>query len=255
MSKTIEFVKGTKSASATGYYKPEILEKFGEALREAKTAVMSGEDRKVRISTGNRKMGDVPSFSTLPFITCPGRCADSCGKNCYAAKIANLYPAVRKAYAINTALMILDRENAFAQINGYLKAVRFFRFHVSGDIMDYDYFDRMVHCAVENPHCRILAFTKRFEIVNEWIDNNGDLPENLQIIFSAWKDNDPKYCGLNPHDLPESNIYTEADSLGGWWDLPETNDMICPGNCFSCACRNTGCWKLEKGATVYFKLH
>ena len=49
------------------------------------------------------------------------------------------------------------------------KAVKFFRFHVAGDIMNYDYFEHMIEIAKNNPTTEILVFTKQYEIVNNWV--------------------------------------------------------------------------------------
>lgn len=57
------------------------------AFRDALAAWNSGERWHVSISKGNIKMGDVPSVSTLPLVTCPKVCRETCGKEgCYAEK-------------------------------------------------------------------------------------------------------------------------------------------------------------------------
>ena len=74
-----------------GYYNPETIAKFRDALNNAKKIVTDPNfSGKVKISAGNTKMGAVPSVSMLPFLTCPARCAETCGPDCYAAKLANL---------------------------------------------------------------------------------------------------------------------------------------------------------------------
>lgn len=226
------------------YYNEKVMDKFTTALNEAKKEVESGMVKTVSISSGNVKMGAVPSVSTLPFITCPSRCKGTCGSACYAAKIANMRPSVLKAYARNTALAMLKRDLFWAGINYALMGARFFRFHVSGDILNRDYFDRMVKAAATNPHCEILVFTKRYEIVNAWMDENGDLPENLHILFSGWTNLEP----INPHDLPETNIFTDEQGPKDEW-------LVCGGNCYECGCRGVGCWQAKKGQTVAFKKH
>lgn len=145
-----------------GYYNDKVLEKFRAALADSMEAVKAGELVKVSISNANSKMGNVASVSTLPFITCPARCADSCGSACYAAKLANLRPNVLRSYANNTALAMLRPELYWAQVELAVLAVRYFRFHVSGDIMSRDYFQHMIDIARRNPKTEILCFTKRF---------------------------------------------------------------------------------------------
>ena len=230
--------------NTNGFYNEKVLAKFREALSEAMEEVKAGTVKTVSISNNNSKMGAVSSVSTLPFITCPARCADSCGSICYAAKLANLRPSVLKSYARNTALAMLRPDLYFAQINVAVMAVRYFRFHVSGDIMNAAYFGKMVEIAVNNPHTEILVFTKRFEIVNAWMDENGDLPANMHVLFSGWENMSP----ITPHSLPETNVFGSEDEIRDNW-------KICGGNCFECACRGVGCWQAGKGDIVAFKKH
>ena len=229
---------------ATGYYNDKILDKFNAALREALEDVRSGLITAISVSNSNSKMGAVASVSLLPFLTCPARCADSCGSICYAAKLANLRPAVLKAYAKNTALAMLRPDLYWPQVNAAVMAVRYFRFHVSGDILNADYFGHMVQIAINNPHTEILVFTKRFETVNAWMDENGEIPENLHILFSGWENMDP----INPHKLPETNVFGSEEEIRDNW-------KICGGNCFDCACRGVGCWQAGRGDIVAFKKH
>ena len=135
---------------ANGYYNEKTLAKFTAALKEAVEAVKAGELRNVTISNANSKMGAVASVSLLPFLSCPGRCAGTCGAKCYAAKLANLRPAVLKSYAKNQALAMYAPEIYWSQVNAAVMAVRFFRFHVSGDILNADYFAHMVEIARNN---------------------------------------------------------------------------------------------------------
>lgn len=240
-----------KTSATKGFYRTEIINKFADALNEAKRAVLNGEPAtlRVRISNANSKMGAVASVSTLPFLTCPAVCAGTCGAKCYAAKLANLRPSVLKSYAINTALALLRPDLYWAGIDYALKGVRYFRFHVSGDIIDSKYFAHMIDAARNNPKTEILVFTKRYSVVNDWIDSNGELPANLHILFSGWREFAPD----NPHNLPETNVLYPDESTV-WWDLPD-DWKICGGNCFNCACRGVGCWKAQKGDTIAFKLH
>ena len=227
-----------------GYHSEKIINKFNEALNQAKADVKAGIVTSVNISNGNSKMGAVASVSILPFITCPARCAGTCAEKCYAAKLANLRPAVLKNYANNTALAMLKPDLYWSGIKEAVNGVRFFRFHVSGDIINGVYFGNMVSIAFANPHCEILCFTKRYEIVNKWIEENGVLPENLHILFSGWNNLKP----VNPFELPETNVFKTENEIRDNW-------LICGGNCFNCACRGVGCWQAKAGETVAFKLH
>lgn len=229
---------------SAGYYNENTLAKFRDALTRWTARVKSGEDLHVTFSASNSKMGNVASVSTLPFLTCPGLCATTCGRECYAAKLANLRPSVLESYAKNTALALHAPIRYWKEINEYLEGVRFFRFHVSGDILNYEYFVNMVDAALSHPHCEILSFTKRFNAVNRYIDMFGELPENLHILFSGWEDMKPE----NPHSLPETNVFGKNEEAREEW-------LVCGGNCFTCGCRGLGCWQARKGETIAFRKH
>ena len=239
-----------KVKNVNGYFNNETITKFGKTLAAAREAVKSGKDLKVRISAGNIKMGNVSSVSMVPFFSCPGICKATCGRLCYAAKIANLRPAVLYSYAINQAIAMLRPEIYWQSVDLACKATRFFRFHVSGDILNYNYFENMIKTARNNPETEILCFTKQYKIVNSWIEKNGDLPENMHLLFSAWEEMQPE----NPYNLPETNIIPK-DAPDAWWDMPDETFSVCGGNCFNCACNNAGCWKAEKGDTILFHVH
>jgi hypothetical protein len=238
------FIMACNNKKSKGYFTKNILAKFAKAIIAAKEAVKAGTDLVVRISNKNSKMGEVASVSLVPFFSCPGVCKETCGKKCYAAKLANLRPAVLYSYAINQALVMYRPEIYWASVDLACKAVKYFRFHVAGDILNYEYFENMIQIARNNPTTEILVFTKQYEIVNKWIDINGSIPENMHLLFSGWENLTPN----NPHKLPETNIFKTEDEIKENW-------KICGGNCFKCACRGVGCWQAKTGETIAFKLH
>ena len=231
-----------------GYYNENTIAKFAEALKSAKNQIDemigNGELVKVKFSNGNSKIGEIPSVSTLPFLTCPGRCAGTCASACYAAKLANMRENVRNAYAWNTALALYHSDIYHAQVKAFCSMQRYFRYHVSGDVINSEYFANMVDNARSNPHCEILAFTKRFEVVNAWINENGKIPANLHILFSGWSNMIPE----NPYKLPETTVYEKETDFNDSW-------LTCGGNCAECVCRGLGCWKATTGDVIAFKKH
>lgn len=221
------------------YFTEKNMNKFTTALKNNRARIEDGEMLSVSISGGNNKMGEIPSVSLLPYVTCPYKCPE-----CYAAKLAALRPAVCNAYARNTALALDNLDAYFAQVRAAAMVTRFFRFHVSGDILNAAYFAEMVKTAEMLPHTEFLTFTKRYSIVNEFMDNGGAIPENLHIIFSAWDGVEMD----NRYNMPVAAVVRPGcDPLDGW--------KICGGNCFECACRGVGCWQLKNGETIAFNLH
>lgn len=196
------------------------------------------------ISKGNKKMGGIPSISLPAIVTC--RAGAPCAKKCYAARLERLRPNVKAAYARNLAIWQNDPESFERQAIGAAIASRYFRWHVSGDIVSPEYFAMMVRVARVCNGTRFLCFTKRFEIVNQWIEENGDLPENMQVIFSAWTGLDVP----NPYNLPETHVLYKD----GTTTAPE-NHFICGGNCTNCIRAGVGCWQLKHGENLAFYEH
>lgn len=197
----------------------------------------------VKISKGNSKLGAIPSVS-LPSIKTCRNCA--CQEKCYAQKLERLRPAVRNAYQHNLEVWLKDPETYWREVEASIMMSRFFRFHVSGDIPSFKYLVNMVEIARRQPHCEILCFTKKYNLVNELIEQGGELPGNLHMIFSGW-------VGLemaNPFSLPEAHVRYRDGSTTARDDAIE-----CGGNCTECALTEGGCWNLRKGQQVIFNEH
>jgi len=203
-------------------------------------------ERHVSISRGNAKMGLIASVSLPPIISCSKEACKHCGKDCYARKIARLRPkTVGAAYQRNLDILKEEPEQFWREVNAAVAMSRFFRFSVGGDLYDKDYFENMVKVARNNKHCEILCFTKKFDIVNEWL-NDHKLPKNLHLIFSGWR-------GMtmnNPHNLPEAHVFYRDGTT-----TAKDGARYCSGNCYECAIAMTNCWSLKKGQQVVFKQH
>ena len=197
---------------------------------------------KVSISKGNRKMGAIPSVSLPPVVTCHN--CETCAKKCYAVKLARIYKTTRDAWNCNFDILWHDRDNYFNQVTAAAMISGFFRFHVSGDIVDIDYLDRMCKTARKCKNTRFLAFTKNYRDVNTYLMNHKK-PRNLQLIFSL------PFNGAkidNPHNLPTAAVILKGTE-------PAPDYKICGGNCTECACRGVGCWELKKGEIIAFYEH
>lgn len=198
----------------------------------------------VNVSQGNSKMGKIASVSLPAGQTCRKDCA--CLKKCYAIKLERLRPSVRKAYQSNYELLMSDPTTYWREVEASIMMSRFFRFHVSGDIPNDVYLLRMARIAERNPHCQILCFTKKYDIVNQYLSVYGNFPENLHMILSAW-------VGLemeNPFNLPEAHVrYRDGTTTAS------EGAMECGGNCTECAITDGGCWSLGNGQQVIFNEH
>lgn len=175
-------------------------------------------DMTISVAKGNSKLGNsVFAFNLLPGDapistkdkgqltnvrgTCGG-CCDGCEGNCYAVKDTRRYhntciPSLAK----NTLIMRHDMEGMFAQLRENLekKKAKVLRYHSSGEIETYDYLLHMVRLAVEMPNVRFYFYTKRFDFMERYLKECGELPENLICNISEWNGNTKGYAldGLN----------------------------------------------------------
>ena len=196
----------------------------------------------VSISSGNRKLGSVPSTSMTPGRTCP-KGVPCLGQGCYALKALRLYPGTRAAWRRNEDLAKHHPDSYFIQIAAQVAKAkpRLFRWHVAGDILNRNYLCGMCRIAFANPQTHFLAFSKAFEIVNEYEDREA-IPANLVIVFSAW----PKMTFLNPHGHRIAWMQDGTETR-----VPE-GALECPGNCESCGM----CYELDRlGRDVVFHKH
>lgn len=198
----------------------------------------------VKISSGNSKMGAIPSVSLPAGVTCRQDC--ECSKKCYAKRLERMRPSVHQAYQHNYDLLTHDSDTYWREVEASIMMSRFFRYHVSGDIPDNVYLAHMIEIAERNPHCEMLCFTKKYNLVNDYLDFGGTIPQNLHIIFSCWRG----MKMVNPYNLPEAHVrYRDGTTTA------RENAKPCGGNCTECAITNGGCWTVKHGEQVVFNEH
>ena len=215
-----------------------------------------------RITCSNSKLGNaICDLSLTPITTC--RTDAPCFKTCYARKICALRKTCRNLYENNLMAYLAQPEQFFDNVIYQLKWMpfKFMRWHSSGDIVDLDYLKGMVRVAKECPNTKFLAFTKKYELVNEYLDTTS-LPQNLKIVFSGWG----AFKMPNPHNLPTAYIKFKKENEF------DTNSVIpscakeCHGGdkrifgnrkftCMDCVNSNMDCWSLHNGESVYFNQH
>lgn len=206
-------------------------------------------EKQVSISKQNDKLGRIFSVSLPPITTCKNwqLCRNADGKLiCYAVRMYKnkQRKSIAAAWERNLDILQADRKSYFQQVKTAAMLQRFFRWHVSGDIVDIDYLDNMVKIARECKGTTFMAFTKNYEDVNAYFAKHRK-PKNLKIIFSLPFDNAPID---NPHNLPTAAVILKGTE-------PAENWKICGGCCEECACRGCGCWELKNGETIAFDEH
>ena len=197
----------------------------------------------ISISEGNIKMGGIKSVSLPAVATCI-KC--ECNAKCYANKMEKRWKNVREAYEKNLNILNIDSDTYWREVEAAIMTSRFFRFHVSGDMPNREYLNRMVDVAKRNSHCEILCFTKKYDFVNDYLREGNAIPENLHMVLSCWRGLEME----NPFNLPEAHVRYRDGSTTAREDAVE-----CGGNCTEFATTDAGCWVLKNGEQVVFNEH
>ena len=188
----------------------------------------------IHLTDRNNKMGKTTNISLPPIISCAN--SEICRDECYAVKFYRMWPEVKNAWDANFKLVVENDIVYFSQIRRYLlkKIPHYFRWHVSGDILDQNYLEQMKIIAKDYYFINFLVFTKYYTL------NFNDAPKNLSIILSIWPGLD-----IPNVDLPFAFIEREDEKRA-------YNYIKCLDDCEACRI----CWELkEKGKNVLLKKH
>ena len=219
--------------------------------REEYIEFLASKSGEISISNHNSKTGSC--CNNLAFPTCTCREDAPCkASGCYCMKGRQAMCNVVAAYMRNLMIYNNDHDDFWEQVRFKIKhnPLPLFRFFDAGDVPDYEFFCGMVELAKEFPKIRFMSFTKKYDIVNEWLATNGDLPNNLNIIFSAW------HIGWkvnNPFDMPVAYVDFKYQTLNpqfpkGITGCPNQSDKTI--TCSMCQ----KCWN-KKVKAVVFKQH
>ena len=199
---------------------------------------------RVSISTSNKKLGPIPSVSLPPVVTCAPDLP--CREDCYAVRMMAAGfrgGGVPKAWTRNLRILENHRGDFFDQVQRWLKRnlPAYFRFHIGGDLVDLDYFERLLHVVAVTAPTQHLLFTKRFDLLQAYA---GPIPPRLNIVLSGWP-------GL---DIPEElrQRFPVAWMQDGTEERIPADYVKCPGACWSCQL----CWALtDAGRDILFHKH
>lgn len=203
----------------------------------------------LHISNSVSKLGtSIPCVNLPPIITCrkdaPCAKCTADGGGCYALKGRFMFATVKESLMNNLKAY---RENPNLYFNTIAVAAqnyKRFRYHSSGDIVDYNYLVGMCKAARKAKSCEFLCFTKKYELVNQYVSEGHRIPKNLHIVFSTWEDFIPD----NPYNFPTTWVMFKDKERNK--NIP-TDSIPCGGKCENCS----ACWQLKKGQSVYFKKH
>jgi len=203
--------------------------------------------KNVNFTLSNAKLGGfIPSLDMPPIITC--RKNAPCIKGCYARKGNFMYKNKQMSMQANLEAYKQDSKAFFDTVVEFLNngdiAYKFFRWFGAGDIVDHNFLVGACEVAKQCPTIRFLMFTKKYELVNEFLTIN-EIPSNLHIVFSMW---DKDFKVENPYNLPQAYVNFKNKECNPV--IPE-HAIPCQGDCSSCK----SCWSLVKNQSVYFNQH
>lgn len=204
----------------------------------------------ISVNNGNHKTGIGCLTMSMPVLTC--RPDAPCRNNgiCYCMRGHQAYPNVCGAYHRNWRLWTENPDKFEEQLNAILtfSGVGMFRYNDAGEIPDSRFLAMMCRVAEKHPEVIFLAYTKKYEMINNFLDNGNEIPKNLTIRFSAW---DKSWNVPNPYNLPMAYVDFKKNENNP--DIPN-NTFICPGNgkttCSACKV----CWR-KNVKSVVFKQH
>lgn len=244
----MNFIEALKKAKKIKNVKTETINKRVGQMLELRDKYLEDIDNvHIKLQQGNSKTGrSVYTVSLIPIADCGHNCKE-CKKQCYDIINVCYQPGVQNDRARNSAVHKADIERFWNEVDYGIKynCVSLIRLNVGGDVCaaDLPYINKV---AKNNPKCDILFFTKSYEEVNEYLQNDK-FEENVHCIFSAWENTEME----NTHNLPVSHVlYTDGRTTA-----PEYGSYFCQGNCSACKYNDEGCWTLKPGESVVFPAH
>lgn len=179
---------------------------------------------KIHITSSNNKIGNTANISLPPIETCINGAI--CRDGCYAVKFYIMYKEVRNAWNTNLKILQSNPTLYFEGIRRYLlkKTPEYFRWHVSGDIVNQDYFNQMRTIAKDYYFTKFVVFTKNYYL------NFLHIPQNLSVVLSVW----PGFP-IPVTKLPLAFVDCEEEKRA-------FNFVKCLDNCEECR----ACWELNK---------
>lgn len=217
-------------------------------LNKVKDYMEIAKSNRVSCTFSNSKCGPLVLCSNLPAaVTC--RADAPCKKWCYTQHGPQAYANVQQAYFRNYQIWLNNPQKYWSDIQYDIdtSGVEYFRINDSGDIPNYSYFCQLCEFCVRNSNVHFSMFTAQYEIVNEYLDNFGILPENLILRFS-YKNRAFDRIIDNRHNLPGAYVATN-DSSESFFDKTTTYHCDCKKTCSACK----HCFKVRDD--VYFDKH
>jgi len=195
---------------------------------------------RLNISLGNTKLGKVPNVSLPAIKTCPPNIP--CIKECYCNSNVFYWQMAREKWEENYQLYQTDPHGYFLQLNNFLvkKKPPYFRWHVSGDVPDEEYKNKMIRLMLIHPQTKFLMFTKRyswnFHEAAPLTFSKDELP-NFKVKYSVWGTTVPVKIP-RAWVIPQENIPKGEEVYMG--------RKVCKGKCDDCYF----CWNFNSDVVL-----
>lgn len=221
------------------------------------TKETAASDR-VNFSDGNSKTGPALTFSLPIPYTCRADCECRTKGRCYGCSGCYNYGSNQVLYTENLNFFNSQPSPVFVAACSLAVAVSgcsIFRWFGVGDLPNRRFLECMVEIANQNPGVKFWAYTKKYNIVNSFLDDGGDIPENLVVIFSHWLNDDGTFFPMeNPHKQQTSEFIPLGQE-----ERAKLVDHICPcsdpnstAHCSNCP---NACYNLKRGQSMALLEH
>lgn len=138
------------------------------------------------------KMEGINSISTSvllnEFCQAQRKIKGSICSHCYAQAMAEMYSALGKKLAENTA--VLTSGILPIECLPTTEGMDIFRFEAFGDLNNMNQLQNYMNIVKKNPRTRFTLWTKRFGLVHRYFSENK-VPDNFTLIISSMKLNKP----------------------------------------------------------------
>ena len=177
-----------------------------------------------KLSKGSGKMQGIPSINSSPlgnpFCVAMAQDEDNICSSCYSQRLCQIRPSADKRFREQgETLSTIDKEEIVFPAE--LRTTTNVRIHSHGEIINQRHADNLLYIVQENPHTLFTWFTKRKNLVNRSIKENGK-PDNLILIYSEPAKN--AGTAFVPEHFDKVFMVTKKPTLG----------FICKGRCIDC---------------------
>lgn len=218
-----------------------------DSEKMARIEKYSLQSDKICANNNNSKLGRQCISVPFPVSVCNPNAP--CYKLCYAQHGCQAFANVQGAYHRNLRIYNNNADDFFEQLSNKIESLHLpmVRFFDSGDYPNKEFLIRSVELSKKFPNVKFMAFTKKYDLVNDYLDHGGKIPDNYNIVFSAW---DKSWSVPNPYNLSIAYIKFKNEDVTP--EIPK-NSFHCPGRKSTCSVCKV-CWN-KKVKSVYFDEH